>query len=295
MLCASRAHCLLTATMLTLGLLDAAAAANGPEAQSAGLRLAANDFDLPLGKRWTGDKARSWARDGGKGGSDAARFWSRLRKWRESQGGSRSDSKAAKSGWPWWASGDKKGWTGWKGRDEQGWRPSWKGDDKDRHEAPWNPRDQPWQRYGGPWDQWRRYLEGYYGPGPGYGAYSGDGRYPYPAAPYYDAYERGDHRDEMWGWIAFTAVALKLLDNLNQEQQRAHERAMARAESAPIGESVRWSQGAAHGSVTPTRASRPGEGRPCREFRHEVVVDGRKQIAYETACQAPDGSWQILR
>jgi hypothetical protein len=35
-------------------------------------------------------------------------------------------------------------------------------------------------------------------------------------------------------------------------------------------------------------------GLPCRTFRTTVVIDGRAETATGTACQGPDGSWQIV-
>jgi len=35
-------------------------------------------------------------------------------------------------------------------------------------------------------------------------------------------------------------------------------------------------------------------GRYCREFLQEVVIGGRKEQAYGTACRQPDGSWEVI-
>jgi hypothetical protein len=32
----------------------------------------------------------------------------------------------------------------------------------------------------------------------------------------------------------------------------------------------------------------------CREFQTTIVVDGRPQDAHGTACQQPDGTWQVV-
>jgi hypothetical protein len=32
----------------------------------------------------------------------------------------------------------------------------------------------------------------------------------------------------------------------------------------------------------------------CREFQTTIVVDGQPQDAHGTACQQPDGSWQVM-
>ena len=99
--------------------------------------------------------------------------------------------------------------------------------------------------------------------------------------------------DAFW-WLAFTAITLTLLDNLNEDQQRAHETAQIRATTAPVGETVIWNQGGAAGSVTTTRDGTSTSGRYCREFQHEITVGGKKEQAYGVACQQPDGSWEIV-
>ena len=34
------------------------------------------------------------------------------------------------------------------------------------------------------------------------------------------------------------------------------------------------------------------EGGPCREFQETVMIDGKAQRAYGTACRQPDGTWK---
>jgi hypothetical protein len=100
--------------------------------------------------------------------------------------------------------------------------------------------------------------------------------------------------DDAYPWLAFTAITLKVLDNINEDQQRKHEQAQIAATSAPIGETIVWSDGSASGSVTATREGTTTSGRYCREFQHEVTVGGRRERAYGVACRQPDGSWEIV-
>jgi hypothetical protein len=109
----------------------------------------------------------------------------------------------------------------------------------------------------------------------------------YGYGPYY-------HDDDAYKWLAFTAIAVKLLDNLNEQQQRVHEAAQVRATTAPIGETIYWNEGNASGYVTPTRDGTSSAGRYCREFQHEVTVGGRKEQGYGTACRQSDGSWEVI-
>lgn len=48
------------------------------------------------------------------------------------------------------------------------------------------------------------------------------------------------------------------------------------------------------GTVTPTRTYESSRG-VCREFTQTVLVGGRNQQAYGTACRQTDGSWKIIQ
>jgi hypothetical protein len=99
---------------------------------------------------------------------------------------------------------------------------------------------------------------------------------------------------EAYKWLAFTAITLKLLDNLNEAQQRAHEAAQATASTVHVGETITWNEGGAWGSVTTLRDGTSSCGRYCREFQQTVTIGGRTEHAYGTACQQPDGAWEIV-
>ena len=95
-------------------------------------------------------------------------------------------------------------------------------------------------------------------------------------------------------WLAFTAITLAILNNLNEAQQRAYEQAQVRATTAPVGERIIWNSGAASGSVTTVRDGVSTAGRYCREFQQAVTIGGKSQQAYGTACRQPDGSWEVV-
>lgn len=47
----------------------------------------------------------------------------------------------------------------------------------------------------------------------------------------------------------------------------------------------------------PGRSDVPSQGEEepyCREFQREVIIDGKPERAYGTACLQPDGSWKIV-
>ena len=102
------------------------------------------------------------------------------------------------------------------------------------------------------------------------------------------------HDDHIWGLLSFTAITLAVIDLLNDQQQREHEMALYSATSAPLGETIYWREGNASGSVTPIQDGTSSSGRYCREFQHEVEIGSRSESLYGTACQNPDGSWEIV-
>jgi hypothetical protein len=115
-----------------------------------------------------------------------------------------------------------------------------------------------------------------------------------PYGHWYPGYAYHFHDDDAYKWLAFTAITLKILDNLSEQQQREHEAAQVAATTAPIGERIIWRDGGATGAVTATREGHSTSGRYCREFLQEVSIGNRKEQAYGTACRQPDGSWEVI-
>lgn len=105
----------------------------------------------------------------------------------------------------------------------------------------------------------------------------------------------GNHRsdNDAWKWLAFTAITLKLLDNLNEQAQREHEAAQVRATSARVGERINWNSGGSQGYVVTTREGTNTSGKTCREFQQSVTINGKTEEAYGTACLQDDGSWKM--
>jgi hypothetical protein len=115
-----------------------------------------------------------------------------------------------------------------------------------------------------------------------------------PYGHWYPGYGHYHTDSDAFKWLALTAITLKVLDNLNEAQERAHEQAQVRATAAPIGETIIWQEGGASGAVTATREGTSTAGRYCREFQQKVTIGGRTEEAYGTACLQPDGSWEVV-
>jgi len=66
-------------------------------------------------------------------------------------------------------------------------------------------------------------------------------------------------------------------------------------ETMPSGQTTTWRNpdSGNHGAITPTRTFQKND-RYCREFTQTIVVGGKKQEGYGTACRQPDGTWEII-
>lgn len=94
------------------------------------------------------------------------------------------------------------------------------------------------------------------------------------------------------GAVAGSSIG-KSLDNADQlAMQHTMNQSLERA---PSGQRSDWrNPDSGHsGSYTPQPAYKAASGQTCREFQQTIVVGGREESAYGTACRMPDGSWQV--
>ncbi len=126
----------------------------------------------------------------------------------------------------------------------------------------------------------------YYGPRPyDSAAYYGAAPYGYPTRPYYSGYQ------QVGGIVVFPE---HVRGRLSSRTRGVYYDAYRNALAAPIGEPINWSDGRVAGDVTTTRDGWAGD-RYCREFRQNIVVDGRAEEAYGTACRNDaDTDWEII-
>ena len=142
------------------------------------------------------------------------------------------------------------------------------------------------------------YGGGYFGPG----WYGRPGYYPAPyLAPryYYEPrpayYSRPLYRPYYGPIVSLGLFPAYVGDTLTQDERDVYFSAYRRALAAPVGQSMVWSAGGvASGAITTTRDGWAGQ-RYCREFRQEITIGGRNQEAYGTACQTPNGDWQLVQ
>ncbi len=99
------------------------------------------------------------------------------------------------------------------------------------------------------------------------------------------------------GVLLGALVGSEIGSSLDKADMVYAQQANSTAHSAPIGETVSWNNpdSGHYGTVTPTRDGYSSSGRYCREYQQTVYVGGKQESAYGTACQQPDGSWEIVK
>lgn len=85
--------------------------------------------------------------------------------------------------------------------------------------------------------------------------------------------------------------------SLDKADMAYANQASSRAHSAPIGQQINWNnpESGNSGYITPVKDGRDTAGRYCREYQQTIVVGGRKESAFGTACQTPNGDWEIIK
>ena len=99
------------------------------------------------------------------------------------------------------------------------------------------------------------------------------------------------------GTLLGAAIGHELGAALDEQDRRLAQQAEVRAHSAPIGEAISWNNpdSGHYGSVTPiNEGTSDVSGDYCREYQTDIVVGGRTESGYGTACRRADGSWEIV-
>lgn len=99
------------------------------------------------------------------------------------------------------------------------------------------------------------------------------------------------------GTLLGALIGSEIGASLDRADQMYASRALETSYEAPVGETVSWvnPESGNSGTYTPVQEGYGNEtGRYCREYKQTIEVDGQQQEAYGTACENPDGSWQIV-
>lgn len=97
------------------------------------------------------------------------------------------------------------------------------------------------------------------------------------------------------GALLGALVGSEIGRSLDASDQMYNQRAWERAHYAPINERVSWNNpDSGHsGYIVPVREGTSTSGYPCREYKQTIVVGGRAETAYGTACKNYDGTWRL--
>ncbi|MBB3065093.1 MULTISPECIES: RT0821/Lpp0805 family surface protein [Limibacillus] len=107
----------------------------------------------------------------------------------------------------------------------------------------------------------------------------------------------GRHVAIALGTLAGAMLGGEIGRQLDERDQLLYSQAYEDAKTAPIGETIIWSnpESGNKGAITPVRDGTTGSGKYCREFQQTVIIAGEPQQAYGVACRQPDGTWQIVQ
>ena len=80
------------------------------------------------------------------------------------------------------------------------------------------------------------------------------------------------------------------------DRQKAKEAEQTALENNRAGVTTTWRNPDTgnFGRVTPKPATQLASGEFCREYEHEISVDGRTEVAKGTACRQGDGNWRVI-
>tara|TARA_R110002072_G_scaffold84817_3_gene192245 strand:+ start:467 stop:997 length:531 start_codon:yes stop_codon:yes gene_type:complete len=111
----------------------------------------------------------------------------------------------------------------------------------------------------------------------------------------------GGGSGQLWatgaGALAGALLGSEIGKSLDKADRQYVSNATTNAQTAPIGEPISWNnpESGNSGTIVATKDGYKSSGQYCREFQQTIFVGGREESAYGTACQQPDGSWQIVQ
>ncbi len=81
--------------------------------------------------------------------------------------------------------------------------------------------------------------------------------------------------------------------NMDDRDRRQAQAAAKEAESAPVGETIDWSNpdSGNSGSIQVVQEGTDADGNRCRDLKHTVNAGGETQTDTGVICQRDDGSW----
>ena len=85
--------------------------------------------------------------------------------------------------------------------------------------------------------------------------------------------------------------------SMDDKDKREAQAAARKAETAPVGEKVEWSNpdSGNNGTIEVTKEGTDSEGNLCREFTHTANVDGETETTKGMVCKRKDGKWVTVK
>ncbi len=111
----------------------------------------------------------------------------------------------------------------------------------------------------------------------------------------------GGGSGQLWatgaGALVGALIGSEIGKSLDAADRGQMSNATYEAQSAPIGEPISWNNpdSGNSGTVVATKDGYSASGRYCREYQQTIYVGGQEETGYGTACQQPDGSWEIVK
>jgi surface antigen len=99
------------------------------------------------------------------------------------------------------------------------------------------------------------------------------------------------------GTLVGALIGSSIGQSLDQADMVYADRANQQAHTAPVGQTISWSnpQTGNSGSITPLRDGYDrNSGSFCREYEQVIFVDGQQATGTGIACKQPDGRWEIM-
>ncbi|MFC4272274.1 hypothetical protein GQF03_14060 [Sneathiella chungangensis] len=117
----------------------------------------------------------------------------------------------------------------------------------------------------------------------------------YPYRPKY-VYIKPYYAPRYWGYYPYRGhywpfVNVNFVFDLTARQVEYHHQAVYAALDAPVGEVVRWRDGARRGTIVILRDGYDEYGNLCKEYRQTVTYRGRTMNSVEVSCLSPEGYW----
>ncbi|MEM6811525.1 MAG: RT0821/Lpp0805 family surface protein [Pseudomonadota bacterium] len=110
----------------------------------------------------------------------------------------------------------------------------------------------------------------------------------------------GGGSGQLWATGAGALIGALVGSEVGRSLDRADMTYLAnanqRALEAPVGEQITWNNpdSGNSGSVVAVRDGSDTAGRYCREYQQTIYVGGQQETGFGTACQMPDGTWEII-